>query len=765
MRRRIFLKGSIAAISTLPALPISSQGAESRFKEGEAPSKSDFPGDGYEAPSWLRYSRAVNFEGYGPPVYPHMKDFDASRLVKSVLEVGADTLRFAGVAYWAYYPSKAFRVHPELGNRDLVEEVSRECRRQAVHLYAYTGYGHPHMEMGWVDQHPKYEDWVLRGPDGKPYGRYFHEFGARQRLCITGDAYRQGIRQVVRELCEHDIDGVYFDSPSAFGYTGVCFCESCRKNFRKFSGLDLDRLAGLAKLNGLPFDWGSLPADVDIKTLSAWYAWANQLTKEDLLDFRKIIHGSGKFMLCHNGQTWHGGTALFEQYRIPDGFLEEASIQTYQRLVTGLRGASMARPCKKLAQMYLGSYAVNWFGDPPHDIPWTTNDTNVEDGDEVRMEGCVDLACGNAPIYCTGNRLYYRLGSGSREPAQEIFDLMRQKEAILKDSVPVPYVAIVQPWESLQLWRSRRQSWNLMMSEALALVMLEERISFDVNPSTEMSEEWLEQQGVIALCGASGISDEQARKLGAWVKRGGGLLATYDTGLYDERGQLRQDGGALREVLGVEMKGEPLEPQPESYYRIQEDHPALGGYGAGAMLQGDLRLVPVEASGGGRILANCWNLGTNESRGPAIVVNSYGQGRTIYVSGSLEGFYTASRIESIRRLLGSMVEYLGGGALRPFKLSAPQGVYGMLRRAKKGDLMLWVLGNVGFKDAAVGRMRQEFVPVSNVEVGIRVPAGQQPKSIHFVRENRTAPFEMQGGYAVATIPSLHIAELVHLELA
>ena len=36
----------------------------------------------------------------------------------------------------------------------------------------------------------------------------------------------------------------------------------------------------------------------------------------------------------------------------------EHSPQIYIRLMTGLNGASMARPYNKMAQMYLGSYAL-----------------------------------------------------------------------------------------------------------------------------------------------------------------------------------------------------------------------------------------------------------------------------------------------------------------------------------------------------------------------------------------------------------------------
>jgi hypothetical protein len=718
--------------------------------------------DDYQAPEWLRYTRGVFFDGYSPPVYPHMKDFDARRLLEIVVELGGNFLRFQPIGYLAYYPSKVFPVHEELQGRDLIDEVSKECRRTGIHQYCYSGYGVALMlTPDYIKKYPKYSEWLLRSPEGEPYGIMPH-YGwmpPPRKICTTGDAYRAGIRQVVRELCEHDIEGIYFDAPSGFGYTGVCFCDSCRRNFRKFSGMDLDLLAGHVGSNGQPNPSG------DMKAVIAWYAWADQLTKEDFLDFRKIIHDSGKFMLCHNARSWHG-YALPLQYRIPDGFMVEASTQTCDRLMTGMMGASMARPSQKLAQMYMGSYSVTWFGEPPHEQPWVVHNTNLEDGDEIRMEGFANLACGNAPLYGTANRLYFGIGSGSAEPAREVFEFMKRTESVLKDSVPVPYVTIVPTWESLQLWREKGKSWNWpMMSGGMGLALLDGRVSFDVNPSTEMSEEWLAGQKVIALCGASGISDDGAKRLTTWVERGGGLLATYDTGLYDAEGQQRLDGGALQEVLGVKMKGGPLRSQPECYYRIRERHAALGDYKSGAIIEGDGRLVPVEPLNGARTIAECWSLGTREVRGPAVVVNSFGQGRTIYVSGSLEANYLYDRVRSTAQLIASMVSYLGLGAPMPFKLQAPRGVYGILRQTTSGDLVLWILGNVGFKDADVGRMRQEFMSVSNIEISIHIPEGRQAKGMRLMRANRPISYKLEAGYATAIISSLHIAEAVHIEFA
>jgi hypothetical protein len=116
-------------------------------------------------------------------------------------------------------------------------------------------------------------------------------------------------------------------------------------------------------------------------------------------------------------------------------------------------------------------------------------------------------------------------------------------------------------------------------------------------------------------------------------------------------------------------------------------------------------------------------------------------------------------------MLASMVRYLRADAPMPFSLAAPRGVYGILRRAPGGDLVLWICANVGFKDNTVGRMRQDFLPVPNVVAKVLMPEGRQLKSVELLRARKTAPFSVEGRYAVITLPVVHIAEVVHLSFA
>ena len=106
------------------------------------------------------------------------------------------------------------------------------------------------------------------------------------------------------------------------------------------------------------------------------------------------------------------------------------------------------------------------------------------------------------------------------------------------------------------------------------------------------------------------------RLLADWVKEGGALLATYDSGLYNEKGELRQDGGALRDILGVDMKGEAPEGHTDTFYRITQSHPALGEYHEGKIVMGDAKLVPITVRPGATVLAEGLNLDFQKTSAP-----------------------------------------------------------------------------------------------------------------------------------------------------
>ena len=86
----------------------------------------------------------------------------------------------------------------------------------------------------------------------------------------------------------------------------------------------------------------------------------------------------------------------------------------------------------------------------------------------------------------------------------------------------------------------------------------------------------------LILPNIAALSDEQCRQLRAFVERGGGLVATYETSLYDERGERRADFG-LADLFGVSFRRRADGPMRNAYLRLEADprtgrrHPLLAG--------------------------------------------------------------------------------------------------------------------------------------------------------------------------------------------
>ena len=92
-----------------------------------------------------------------------------------------------------------------------------------------------------------------------------------------------------------------------------------------------------------------------------------------------------------------------------------------------------------------------------------------------------------------------------------------------------------------------------------------------------------------------------ARSSAPLCERGGSLIATYETSLYDEWGVQRNDFG-LADLFGVTFKGRIEGPMQNSYLRLETDpatgkrHPLLAGLEDAPRIINGVRRVEVEAT-------------------------------------------------------------------------------------------------------------------------------------------------------------------------
>ena len=110
-------------------------------------------------------------------------------------------------------------------------------------------------------------------------------------------------------------------------------------------------------------------------------------------------------------------------------------------------------------------------------------------------------------------------------------------------------------YTSLQMGpRGSADTGALSHRGGMTRALVESHIPFDVISEHNASPDVLNQYRVVILANTTCLSDRLVKTLRAYVASGGGLMATYESSLYDERGKARSDF-ALADLFGALYAG------------------------------------------------------------------------------------------------------------------------------------------------------------------------------------------------------------------
>lgn len=79
---------------------------------------------------------------------------------------------------------------------------------------------------------------------------------------------------------------------------------------------------------------------------------------------------------------------------------------------------------------------------------------------------------------------------------------------------------------------------------------------------------------MLLLPNAACLSEEHMEVIRRFVENGGGLVASFRTSLYDEKGRRRPDFG-LKDVFGCSFTGIVKDTRWDSYQKVRMAHPVL----------------------------------------------------------------------------------------------------------------------------------------------------------------------------------------------
>ncbi len=666
--------------------------------------------------------------------------FDPQLWLDYFRTVHADAACLSAGGVVAYYPTDVPLHHRSAWLKpgdDPFGALVAGCRKLGMRILARTD---PHAARR--DVHDAHPDWIAVDARGQKRRHW-----ANPELWVTcglGPYNFEFMTAVHREImARYRVDGIF---SNRWAGHGICYCEHCRRNFRAAGGDELPRAEG--------------PADPQWRRYSVWRtARLVELAKLWDAEIRKL-NPEARFV--PNGlPTLHGAAGLADIL-----FLDR---QGRSGLTPPwVNGLHAKKHRAVLGRKPIGGIFSVGLEEAPR---WKDS---VQTPAETRVWVAEGIANGLRPWFVKfGGVLYDRRWL---PVVEKIYNWHHRAEPYLRNEEPLARVAVVYSEQTERYYsgppgRSQARGHELGMYQAL----VESRVPFEMVHDRLLGAEHVDRYKLLILPNVAALSDEQCRRLREYVERGGSLVATFETSLYDEWGVRRPDFG-LAEVFGVSYGGRAEGPMRNAYLRLDESartgrHPLLAG----------LEDAP-------RIIHGVWRLDVRPRRSfpsPVTLIPSYpdlpmedvyprvprtdtrevylgefGRGRVVYFPWDIDRSFWEFLQPDHLALLRNAVSWAANEE-PPVRVTGP-GLLDVTAWRQKSSLAVHLV-NLTNPMLMKGPFR-ELLPVGPQEVKVRLPEGRRAGRVQLLVSGTAPAARESAGWLSVTVPSVLDHEVVAVDL-
>lgn len=442
----------------------------------------------------------------------------------------------------AYYPSRVPLHRPAqyLGGRDLFGDLCRAAHDDGLVVFARMDSNRAHEEF--YRAHP---DWFAVNGEGRP-----HKAGELFVACVNGPYYDEHIPAILREIAErYRPEGFTDNSWSGLGRGTICYCENCRRKFRQRGGKDIPR----AK------DWND-------PTYRDWIRWNYERRLEIWDANNRTTKAAGGPDCTWAGMNSGSVSAQCQSFRDFKGICERADIVMLDHQSRGdATGFQHNGEAGKLVHGLLGweklvpeSMAMYQAGRPTFRLA-------SKPAAEARMWMLDGIAGGLQPWW-------HHIGAWHEDrrmyrTAAPVYRWHEEHEAVLVNRQPVATVGVV--WSQSNTDFFGRDESDLMVElpwRGVTQALIRARIPYLPVHADHVDRD-ADRFSALVLPNVGAMSDAQVASIRRFVERGGGLLATGDSSLFDESGDARPDF-ALADLFGAHLPG-PRQTGDEARRRRQ----------------------------------------------------------------------------------------------------------------------------------------------------------------------------------------------------
>jgi hypothetical protein len=652
----------------------------------------------------------------------------------------------------AYYPTKVpFHYRSKyLGDRDAFGELVAGCRKLGMNVIARTDPHAAHQDV--YDAHP---DWIAVTADGKKRKHW-----ADPELwvtCALGPYNFEFMTEVTREIMRmYKVDGIFSNRWSG---SGMCYCEHCQRNFKKFSGLDLPRSndpRDEAKRRHIAWKQARL--------FELWKLWDAEIKK--INPEASYIANAGGGALSELDMKTIGELAptLFADRQARHGLMPPWS--------NGKNGKEYAATLSNKAIVGIFSMGVE------EQYRWKDS---VQSGDEIRLWVVDGTAHNLRPWFTKFNGKV--IDRRWLKVVEDLYDWHYKNERYLRNERSLARVAMVYSQQTATYYggeqaRAKVEDYSLGFYQAL----VEARVPFDMVHDRLLDPAHIGQYRTLILPNIAALSSEQCRQLAEFVENGGSLIATYETSLYDEWGARRADFG-LASLFGASFDGKVETDIHNSYLNIEKDpqtgkyHPIVRGLEDATRIINGANWVHVRPNAQNpekpeisplTLVPSYPDLPMEQvfarvphTNIPGVFARQVGRGRVVYFPFDIDRTFWEVLSADHGLVLKNAVEWASNES-QPLVVEG-RGILDVSLWLQKDSLTAHLV-NLTNPMMMKGPIR-ELIPVPAQQVRIRLPEGRRVRKAHLLVGGATPTLRESGGVVSLTVPSIELHEVVALDLA
>jgi hypothetical protein len=645
----------------------------------------------------------------------------------------------------AYYPTKIPFHHRSawLGNSDPFGDLVAGCRRLGMIVIARTD---PHAT--YDDAREAHAEWLAVDAEGRQ--RRHWASPEMWVTCALGPYNFEFMTEVKREIMSrYMVDGIFINR---WDGSGMCYCEHCRKNFKNATGFELPRTANPREpARRAYFLWRQQ------RLFDLWQLWDSEVRK--INPNARVIPNTGG-----------GATSSLDMKRI--GELADTLIADRQ----ARRGLTAPWSNGKNAKEFratMGRKPIVGIFSVGLEEPYRWKDS-VQSEAEIRLWAADGIAHGLRPWFTKFSGTLH--DERWLKVVEEIYTRHYRWEKYLRNQSPLARVGLVYSQQTAWFYgedrfRDKVEDPTLGWYQAL----VEARIPFEMVHDQVLDAAHISQFKTLVFPNTAALSDQQCAQIRDFVERGGGIVATYETSLYDERGERRADFG-LQDLFGVRFRAQAPGPMHNSYLELK--HSATG---ADVLLQG-LESAP-------RIINGVWRLEVEprqESQNsalrlipsypdlpmekvyprvaagtaPQVFLESKGQGRVVYFPWDIDRTFWDVLCIDHGKLLANAIRWATVEE-PPVTVNGPGLVDVSIWRQR--DSMTVHLVNLTNPMAMKGPLR-ELIPLGEQTVRVQIPNNTRPRRITLLAANRAPRVRRSGASLTICVPSVLDHEVVAIDL-